>query len=106
MKLLFHLRNVGIRQAISVLDRAAFKDRRKRKVDAINALNYALADGAHGKTVAQEGLRSVLGWRTLMRRQSPKGGCRDQGQTTKEQRDGRQREEGQGQGPEAEERQK
>jgi ppGpp synthetase/RelA/SpoT-type nucleotidyltranferase len=46
-----------------VLGREAFQDKRKRNVDAINAVNYAMFDEIHGKTVAQEGLRSVLRWR-------------------------------------------
>ena len=46
-----------------VLDRVAFKDKRNRNVDVINAVNYALFEEIHGKTVAKEGLRSVLGRR-------------------------------------------
>jgi hypothetical protein len=54
---------------LDVLGREAFQTKRKRNVDAINAMNYALFDELHGKTVAQEGLRSVLRWR---KRDSPR----------------------------------
>lgn len=43
--------------------REAFKGKRQRDVDAINAVNFALSFEIHGKRVAQEGLKSVLRWR-------------------------------------------
>jgi len=46
-----------------VLNREAFEDNSKRNVDAINAVNFALFDEIQGRTVTQEGLRSVLRWR-------------------------------------------
>jgi putative GTP pyrophosphokinase len=46
-----------------VLNREAFEDNKKRNVDAINAVNFALFDEIQGKRVAQEGLRSVLRWK-------------------------------------------
>jgi len=46
-----------------VLNREAFENSRKRNVDAINAVNFALFDEIQGRRVAQEGLRSVLRWR-------------------------------------------
>ena len=46
-----------------VFNEEAFEDNRKRNVDAINAVNFALFDEIHGSRVAQEGLRSVLRWR-------------------------------------------
>ena len=45
------------------LQREAFVDKKKRDIDAINALNFAIADETHGHNVAQEGLRAVLKWR-------------------------------------------
>ena len=46
-----------------VLNREAFEDNRKRNVDAINAVNFAMFDEIQGRKVAQEGLRSALRWR-------------------------------------------
>ncbi len=46
-----------------VLNREAFEDTRKRNVDAINAVNFALFDEIQGSRVAKEGLRSALRWR-------------------------------------------
>ena len=46
-----------------VLGQEPFADGHKRNLDAINAMNYAMFVEMHGKTVAQEGLRSVLKWR-------------------------------------------
>ncbi len=46
-----------------VLNREAFEDSRKRNVDAINAVNFALFDEIQSRRVSQEGLRSVLKWR-------------------------------------------
>ena len=46
-----------------VLNREAFEDYRKRNVDAINAVNFALFDEIQGRRIAQEGLRSALKWR-------------------------------------------
>jgi ppGpp synthetase/RelA/SpoT-type nucleotidyltranferase len=46
-----------------ILNREAFEDHRKKNVDVINALNFALFDGTQGRRVAREGLRAVLKWR-------------------------------------------
>ena len=46
-----------------VLNREAFEDAKKRNVDAINAVNFALFDEIQGRRVAQEGLRAALRWR-------------------------------------------
>ena len=46
-----------------VLNREAFEDTKKRNVDAINAVNFALFDEIQGSRVAKEGLRSALRWR-------------------------------------------
>ena len=43
-----------------VLKREAFEDAKKRNVDAINAVNFALFDEIQGSRVAKEGLRSAL----------------------------------------------
>jgi len=40
-----------------------FANEKKRNIDVINALNFAIFDELQGKRVAQEGLRSVLRWR-------------------------------------------
>ena len=42
---------------------SAFVDKKKRNIDAINALNFAISEEVHGVKVAQEGLRAVLKWR-------------------------------------------
>ncbi|MBA3010431.1 MAG: RelA/SpoT domain-containing protein [Proteobacteria bacterium] len=44
-----------------VLNREPFKDKNKRNVDAINAVNFALSYEIQGNRVAMEGLRSILG---------------------------------------------
>ena len=43
-----------------VFDREAFGDNRKRNIDAINAVNFAMFDEIQGSRVAREGLRSAL----------------------------------------------
>lgn len=46
-----------------ILNREAFEDETKRNLDAINAVNFALADQAQGRRVSKEGLRSILKWK-------------------------------------------
>jgi ppGpp synthetase/RelA/SpoT-type nucleotidyltranferase len=45
------------------LNLVPFTNEKKRNIDVINALNFAIFDELQGKRVAQEGLKSVLRWR-------------------------------------------
>jgi ppGpp synthetase/RelA/SpoT-type nucleotidyltranferase len=46
-----------------IINRKPFVNAKKRNIDVINALNFAIFDEIQGKRIAQEGLRSVLRWR-------------------------------------------
>lgn len=46
-----------------ILDRSPFTNEKEQNIDVINALNFAIFKQTHGKSIAGEGLRSVLRWR-------------------------------------------